>query len=496
MAKKPGICTLTRAIVVRLCFAAHSALAVWRLFLVTKNTYYWYLMCALGGQFLEAVITLCKRNGHEWKWFCPSVFFYLVGIVPAIWFLELNNFEKRMMSSEGRNSSLLKSNETIDGLEGYIEELGLKITIPLKLDDNQWLIVLEQGLLLLLIVGRWVLPKGKLTHDQLSQLLLVYIGTAADIVEFFEAFKEDVVRYNLMLSLVILGIWSWSLLQFTMVLTATKARKDQSGLLPRVFNAPVSQICCSPDVYGIIISIIMQDAPFLALRLILIFYYHVVSYTNFFFTAKNALVMLLLLYRLIMVQAERRRESRKASMAYSESRMKLLSSRNTSCTSFSPPYTSRLSKSNSSNSMYSKNSVVSKQGVDAKNQRRKKSVGKKSSEDRNCVQTKNSVHSKNSISNPRNSSKNDISGRINEEANDVLRPARDSVSGIVFHPRYHPKISSSNGVDATKVRRHGHVHHDKPVVVPSNIVGSRLAVSPGRPSPKPSTIVTQDGNSL
>jgi hypothetical protein len=53
---------------------------------------------------------------------------------------------------------------------------------------------IEQLLLLLLIMGRWMLPKGKLTHDQLSQLLLVYIGTAADIVEFFEAFKEDVVR--------------------------------------------------------------------------------------------------------------------------------------------------------------------------------------------------------------------------------------------------------------------------------------------------------------
>lgn len=54
--------------------------------------------------------------------------------------------------------------------------------------------MLEQMLLLVLILGRWLLPKGKLTHDQLSQLLLVYIGTAADIVEFFEAFKEKEVR--------------------------------------------------------------------------------------------------------------------------------------------------------------------------------------------------------------------------------------------------------------------------------------------------------------
>ena len=106
--------------------------------------------------------------------------------------------------------------------------------------------------------------------------------------------------------MVILAIWSWSLLQFTMVLTATKVRKDQSGLLPRTFNQ-YDDSCCTPDVYGIIISIFMQDAPFLVLRLLLIFYYGVVSYTNFFFTCKNTLVILLLLYRLVVIQIERRR---------------------------------------------------------------------------------------------------------------------------------------------------------------------------------------------
>ena len=32
------------------------------------------------------------------------------------------------------------------------------------------------------------LPKGDMTRDQLAQLLLVYIGTAADIIEFFDSF--------------------------------------------------------------------------------------------------------------------------------------------------------------------------------------------------------------------------------------------------------------------------------------------------------------------
>lgn len=71
--------------------------------------------------------------------------------------------------------------------------LQIDFSFPLSLTADLWLRVLEQFLLLMLIVGRWVLPKGALSHDQLSQLLLVYVGTAADIVEFYEAFNEEAV---------------------------------------------------------------------------------------------------------------------------------------------------------------------------------------------------------------------------------------------------------------------------------------------------------------
>ena len=84
--------------------------------------------------------------------------------------------------------------------------------------------------------------------------------------------------------------------------------------------------CCTPDVLGIIMSIFMQDGPFLVLRMLLIFKYSVLpvvaspplaccisccgrfkysvfSYTNMFFTCKNTLVCMLLMYRLIVIQA-------------------------------------------------------------------------------------------------------------------------------------------------------------------------------------------------
>ena len=48
---------------------------------------------------------------------------------------------------------------------------------------EQWVVMIEQLVLFVLILGRWMLPKGNISRDELSQLLLVYIGMAADIIE-------------------------------------------------------------------------------------------------------------------------------------------------------------------------------------------------------------------------------------------------------------------------------------------------------------------------
>lgn len=84
-------------------------------------------------------------------------------------------------------------------------------------------------------------------------------------------------------------------MQFTIVLTASRARKDRSGMGGLTTGSPTGHYlccCCMPDVFGIIVSIIMQDGPFLVLRMLLIFKYNVISYTNMFFTCKNTLVTL------------------------------------------------------------------------------------------------------------------------------------------------------------------------------------------------------------
>ncbi|VEL17672.1 unnamed protein product, partial [Protopolystoma xenopodis] len=77
-------------------------------------------------------------------------------------------------------------------------------------------------LLLIVIMGRWLLPRDGISRDQLSQLLLINIGTAADILEIFEAFNEEEVRQNQLLRILILTLWQASLLQFCFNKTATR----------------------------------------------------------------------------------------------------------------------------------------------------------------------------------------------------------------------------------------------------------------------------------
>lgn len=51
-------------------------------------------------------------------------------------------------------------------------------------------------------------------------------------------------------------------------------------------NTCCSDCCCSIDIWGIALNIILQDAPFLTFRLLIIIHYQIISYMNVFFTCK------------------------------------------------------------------------------------------------------------------------------------------------------------------------------------------------------------------
>ncbi|XP_063233603.1 transmembrane protein 26 [Bacillus rossius redtenbacheri] len=294
-----------KALTTRAVFGAHGVVAIWQVTVFKRNPAFWYLCTPVLLLLFEAVFTLTVKDSQEWKWFCPSVFLYLGSIVPSIWLLELDKLDRRL---QARAAPFNISAIRLDDLKGLDELFG--VSLKLEVDADTWVTLIEQFLMLVLIVGRWMLPKGDLTRDQLSQLLLVYIGTAADIIEFFDSFKDERVAREPVLVLLTLAIWTWSLLQFTVVLTATKSRKSRLRAARRGRGRARCAECCSIDVWGIALNILLQDAPFLVFRLLLICHYRIISYMNVFFTCKNTLVILLQLYRLYVVYSEARRARR------------------------------------------------------------------------------------------------------------------------------------------------------------------------------------------
>ncbi|XP_023337543.1 uncharacterized protein LOC111708415 [Eurytemora carolleeae] len=317
-----------KAILTRLIFGAHGALAVYRIVTLKDDPYYWYLAITILLLGFEGIFTLTIKETQEWKFFCPSVFLYLTSVCPAIWLIELDKLDTRLQQKESREMllsgnystfSTLLSDGMVDDTEDRIgfnstlnttldlnvlKDVGIPVdlsNIPIQVDNDTLVLIIEQFLMLILIIGRWMLPKGNLTRDELAQILLCYIGTAADIIEFFDSFKDDKVNTNKVLCVAVLSIWSWSLMQFTFVITSSKEK-------PIDLNASAcekaKQICCNVDVWGILINIILQDAPFFVFRLLLITYYKLISYMNIFFICKNTLVITLQFYRLFVVQLE------------------------------------------------------------------------------------------------------------------------------------------------------------------------------------------------
>lgn len=122
------------------------------------------------------------------------------------------------------------------------------------------------------------------------------IGTAADIIEFFDSFKDEKIAGDYLLAFLTLGIWSWSLIQFTIVLSATRSRKPRGGGGQHdedENNECCGKYCCGIDAWGIVLNILLQDAPFLAFRLLIIIHYKIISYMNVFFTCKSLLRILI-----------------------------------------------------------------------------------------------------------------------------------------------------------------------------------------------------------
>ncbi|XP_077586253.1 p53 apoptosis effector related to PMP-22 [Stigmatopora nigra] len=207
------------AVVTRALFLFVSLAGVWRVTWVKGNNLYWLLTLLFLPLLLEMIVTLKRRKGQDYKWFSPPIFLFLISIIPSVWILELH-YQQDKVSDPQCNK--LDSWENVKRVITPNETTGTNLTYQNYLENinqalcsNEWILALHQILLILLIVGKWLLPLGGgVTRDELSQLLLIFVGTAADILEFTSETLSDVKENSPQLVYIILAVWTWSMLQF------------------------------------------------------------------------------------------------------------------------------------------------------------------------------------------------------------------------------------------------------------------------------------------
>ncbi|OWF56274.1 transmembrane protein 26-like [Mizuhopecten yessoensis] len=309
---------ILKAILVRLVLVIHSLLAVWRVVSINDDNFFWWFAIVDVVLVLEGVVAVIVRKGMEYKWFCPCFLLYLGGTVPAIWLLELDRRERFIntlhpvavtnatnLTAITTSSSVLSSVSVQEEIQdNIISVYGVTIPLTIELEPDTWVVIIEQLLLYFMILGRWILPRGKISRNELSQLLFVFIGMASDITELFALFDESQVRQSLELTYVILIMWSVSLIQFCFVLTATKnpSRPRVALASPREMRRKLHcSTCYSTELWSIFVLMLMQDLPFLVIRTYTIASLNLITYSIIFFTAKNILIVLLLIYRVAVI---------------------------------------------------------------------------------------------------------------------------------------------------------------------------------------------------
>ncbi|XP_067432316.1 transmembrane protein 26b [Thunnus thynnus] len=286
------------AVVTRSLFILISLIGVWRVVWVKNNGFYWFLTILYLPLVAEMILTL-RRRGNDYKWFSPAIFLFLISIIPSLWILELHHQENKSTNSR---CDKLDSTENIRSIfNSWMNSTNgsesLK-NIPLStVCANDWILALHQILLILLILGKWLLPAaGELTRNQLSQLLLIFVGTAADILEFTSETLSDIKDSSPAMVYIILGVWTWSMLQFPLHFSVMHASSDD---LSEPATSRFSHL--RTDIWSTVEALFIQDGPFLVVRLTVMIYFNVVHQMLIFFAIKNFLVVILNIYRLCVL---------------------------------------------------------------------------------------------------------------------------------------------------------------------------------------------------
>ncbi|XP_033100334.1 transmembrane protein 26-like isoform X2 [Anneissia japonica] len=297
--RKGDYVNIVRGLFARLLFTSHAFLCARQYSHMKGTKEGWFMLLLLIVVYGEFIILIVLRRGKEWKWFFLSILCYLLAVVPTLWTLEIEALNTRVENSMKMGEDDCGIKTMMHNKTQTVKMEKISVLLGLRMTDQEWSLVLQQKLLFVLIIGRWILPRGPITSDQLSQLLLVYIGIGADILEFStEGLRLPSVQCNSTVIIVILSVWTASLLQFTLSLTLRKRPKPRQHVKGFKKFKFLAGTCCATEVWSILVTVCMQDGPFLLVRIYLIIFRKVFNQLLLFFAFKNLLVIFLQCYRL------------------------------------------------------------------------------------------------------------------------------------------------------------------------------------------------------
>ncbi|KAG2458784.1 TMM26 protein, partial [Polypterus senegalus] len=189
---------------------------------------------------------------------------------------------------------------------------GVGFGLGAHLNEEAWVAGIEQSMMLVLVIGRWLMPSAGMTSEQLYQLLLMDSGLGADILDLIDAFKESGVEISRNVRIIGLTVFSWSLMQFPLALTqandpqdsdsdedASAYVTDKQSVVSRARKFFKS--CMSGEMWSLFIIIGMQDGPSLVFRMYLLIQEKVRSQMMIFFIGKHFISIVFEVYRIVAV---------------------------------------------------------------------------------------------------------------------------------------------------------------------------------------------------
>ncbi|XP_072015324.1 transmembrane protein 26-like [Amphiura filiformis] len=292
-----------RAVGMRLIFFAHAVVCTWRVVSVYDSIYLWCMLLIPLLLLPECVLTLKFTKYGEWQTFRPCIFIYIASVVSNVWLMEYEILQGRITgpgvdgimcstkyTEDNELGNLFRRNASlIDGLEDFFKEFS---------SDN-WAITVQQFLMFFLIAGRWILPSHGINGNKMANIVLLHVVMAADILEFLSAglrSDEGVCLESVLIGVMVL--WTVSLLQFPIYFDTTEIHRLSAAARSALEKRSTLNRFARSKVWEIVTVMILQDGPFICMRLFFLFYFKIFSQASMFFIGKNFMYLIIEAYRL------------------------------------------------------------------------------------------------------------------------------------------------------------------------------------------------------